>query len=158
MGQGMIRRGRELHQYFVGWPHTHGRPVVWDRDPKDRAEWLKKDLGGIYCATQRVDGFVSMNAGYPGGKLTTKPLRFKGNRLRLNLHAQGSGGIRVAFLDANGRAIPGFSAKDSDWINADEIDHEVVWKSGANLAALADNSVRLEFTLRNARLFAFQFH
>lgn len=158
MGQGMIRRGRELHQYFVGWPHTHGRPVVWDRDPKDRAEWLKKDLGGIYCATQRVDGFVSMNAGYPGGKITTKPLRFKGDRLCLNLHAQGSGGVRVALLDSNGKAFPGFSAKDCDWINADEIDHEVAWRSGANLATVTGKSVRLEFTLRNARLFAFEFH
>ncbi|MCA9007970.1 MAG: hypothetical protein KDA70_22055, partial [Planctomycetaceae bacterium] len=75
MGTGMIRRGRELHQYFVGWPHTHGRPVVWDRDLKNRAEWLKRDLGGIYCATSRLDGFVSMDAGNETGVLTTKPLR-----------------------------------------------------------------------------------
>ncbi len=157
MGQGMIRRGRDLHQYFVGWPHTHGRPVVWDRDQQDRAEWLKKDLGGIYRATQRVDGFVSMNADFPGGKLTTRPLRFTGNRLRLNLHAQGSGGIRVALLNANGKTLPGFAAHDCDWINADAIDREVTWKSGADVSPLTGHPVRVEFTLRNARLFAFQF-
>lgn len=158
MGQGMIRRGRELHQYFVGWPHTHGRPVVWDKDLEDRAEWLKKDLGGIYCATQRVDGFVSMDAGFPGGKLTTKPIRFKGDCLLLNLHAVGSGGVRVALLDETGEPFPGFASSDCDWINVDEVDHEVNWKSGANVSALAGKPVRVEVTMRNARLFAFQFN
>ena len=157
MGQGMIRRGRELHQYFVGWPHTHGRPVVWDKDLADRAVWLKKDLGGIYCATQRVDGFVSMDAGFPGGRITTRPLRFKGDRLLLNLQAQGSGGIRVALLDADGNPYPGYSADECEWINADEIDHGVNWKSGGDVSVLQEKIVRLEFTLRNARLFAFQF-
>ena len=157
MGQGIVRRGRELHQYFVGWPHRHGRPVIWDNDLENRAEWLKRDLGGIYRASQRVDGYVSLDAGYPGGKITTRPLRFAGSRLLLNLHAQGSGGIRVAVLDAAGKPLPGFAGSDCDWINADAIDHEVVWKSGADLGALAGKAVRLELTLRNARLFAFQF-
>ena len=62
MGPGMVRRGRLLYQYFVGDTFTHGRPVVWDKDLENRAEWLKRDRGGIYCATQRVDGFVSMDA------------------------------------------------------------------------------------------------
>lgn len=157
MGQGLIRRGRELHQYFIGWPHTHGRPVVWDKDLEDRAEWLKKDLGGIYCATQRVDGFVSMDAGFPGGKVTTRPIRFSGDRLLLNLHAAGSGGVKVAILDEAGQPFPGFSASDCDWINVDEIDSMVHWKSGADLGSLAGKAVRVEVTMRNARLFAMQF-
>ena len=40
------------------------------------AEWLKRDRGGIYCATQRVDGFVSMDAADTPGTLTTRPLLF----------------------------------------------------------------------------------
>ena len=157
MGQGLIRRGRELHQYFVGWPHTHGRPVVWDRDLKDRAAWLKKDLGGIYRATQRVDGFVSLDAGYPGGVVTTKPLRFTGDSLRVNLSTAGAGGVRVALLDLEGTPLPGFGREDCAWINADEIDHRVEWKSGSDLSRLAGQPVRVELTLRNARLFAFEF-
>lgn len=157
MGRGMIRRGRELYQYFVGWPYTHGQPGVWERHAKERAKWVKKDLGGIYRATQRVDGFVSMDAGYPGGTITTRPLRFQGDGLRINLHAAGSGGVRVALLDSAGNALPGFGRDDCDWINADDIDHEVSWKSGARLGGLSEKTVRLEFTLRNARLFAFQF-
>ncbi len=157
MAQGLIRRGRDLHQYFIGWPHTHGRPVVWDKDTEDRAEWLKKDLGGIYRATQRVDGFVSLDAGYPGGSFTTSPLTFSGNRLRLNLSTAGSGGVRVALLDESGKSLPGFAEKDHDWINADAIDHEVRWKGDPDLGQHAGKPVRLRFELRNAKLFAFQF-
>lgn len=157
LAQGLIRRGRELHQYFIGWPHTHGRPVVWDKDMADREEWRKKDLGGIYRATQRVDGFVSLDAGFPGGSFTTKPLTFTGNRLRLNLSTEGSGGVRVALLDESGKPLPGFAENDHDWINADAIDHEVRWKGDPDFGQHAGKPVRLRFELRNAKLFAFQF-
>ena len=42
-------------------------------------------------------------------------------------------------------------------LNVDEIDHEVRWNSGGNVSDLAGTVVRLQFSLRNARLFAFQF-
>ena len=157
MGPGMVRRGRLLYQYFVGDTFTHGRPVVWDKDLVNRAEWLKKDRGGIYCATQRVDGFVSMDAASTGGVLTSRPLVFKGNRLCLNLHTAGSGRARVALLGADGKPLPGFSTDDCELISADEIDHEVRWKSGADVGALAGQPVRVQVTLRNAKLFALQF-
>lgn len=157
MGPGFIRRGRWLHQYFVGWTYTHGLPVVWDRDPASRAAYLGKDLSGIYCATQRVDGFISMDAGASEGHLTTQPFVFQGNRLYLNLHTAGSGSARVALLDQGGRPIAGFTADDCEFINADEIDCPVRWKDGADIGVLAGHPVRLQFTLRYAKLFAFQF-
>lgn len=156
MGQGMVRRGRLLHQYFVGWPHTHGRPVVWDRDLKNRAEWLKKDRGGIYVATQRVDGFLSMDAAYSGGVLTTRPLRFAGNHLCLNVHTAGSGHAKVAMLDADGAAIPGFTAADCDVIHSDAIDYRVQWRRGADFGSLAGRSVRVQISMRNTKLYAMQ--
>ncbi|NQT11812.1 MAG: hypothetical protein HQ582_03630 [Planctomycetes bacterium] len=124
---------------------------------KDRAEWLKKDLGGIYVATQRVDGFVSMDAAYTGGLLTTRPLRFQGNRLCLNLHTAGSGSAKVAILDAGGTPIPGFAAADCETIGADAIDCRVRWRGGADVAALAGRPVRLQLTMRNTKLYAFHF-
>ncbi len=157
MGQGMVRRGRSLYQYFVGWPHTHGRPVVWDRDLEDRARWLKKDLGGIYVATQRVDGFISMDAAPTGGLLTTQPLLFQGRRLCLNLNTAGSGSTRVAVLDGDGTPISGFDAADCRVIQADEIDHHVHWKNGADVGALAGRPVRLQFAMGNTKLYALQF-
>lgn len=159
MGPGIVRRGRLLYQYFVGDTFTHGRPAVWDKDLVNRAEWLKpgRDFGGIYCATQRVDGFVSMDAASTGGMLTTRPLLFKGNRLCLNLHTAGSGRARVALLGTDGKPLSGFSADDCELISADTIDHEVRWKSGADVGALAGQPVRVQVTLRNAKLYALQF-
>ena len=157
MGQGLVRRGRLLYQYFVGWPHTHGRPSFWDRDLDDRTRWLKRDLGGIYCATQRIDGFVSMDAAYDGGVLTTRPLQFAGNRLFLNLDTAGCGSAKVAILDANGKPIPGFTTADCAVINTDAIDHPVQWRGGADVGALAGRSLRLQLSMRNTKLYALQF-
>lgn len=157
MGQGLVRRGRWLHQYFVGWPHTHGRPVVWDRDLADREEWLKRDLGGIYCATQRLDGFVSMDAAYTGGTLTTRPLLFEGDRLRLNIRAAGSGCVRVGLLGEDGKPISGFAPSDCEAINADAVDHEVRWNRGPDVGEFSGKPVMLQFVMRNAKLYAIQF-
>lgn len=158
MGQGLVRRGRLLHQYFVGWPHTHGRPVRWDSDLEDRAAWMKRDLGGIYCATQRMDGFVSMDAAYTGGTLTTRPLVFEGDRLRLNIHAAGSGLVRVALLGEKGDPLAGFASSDCEAINADAVDHEVRWNLGPDVGEFSGKPVRLQFTMRNAKLYAMQFN
>ena len=157
MGMGMVRRGNWIHQYFVGWPYTHGQPTAWDRDPEGRSKWMGKDLGGIYCATQRVDGFVSMDAPAEGGTLTTQPLIFKGDRLGINIHTAGSGSAKVALLDAERNALPGFSADDCELISTDAMDHEVRWKAGADIAALAGKPLRVQCTMRNAKLYALQF-
>ena len=157
MGPGMVRRGRVLYQYFVGDTFTHGRPVVWDKDLTNRAEWLQRERGGIYCAAQRVDGFVSMDTANTPGTLTTQPLLFRGNRLHLNIHTAGSGRVKVALLQPDGTPYPGFAASDCELISADEIDYEVRWKTGQNLSALAGKPVRVQLEMRNAKLFALQF-
>ena len=157
MGLGMVRRGNWLHQYLVGWPYTHGQAVAWERDLESRSRWIGQDRGGIYCATQRVDGFVSMDAPPAGGMLTTHPLLFQGDRLRLNLHTAGSGSAKVALLDAQGNPLPGFAAEDCETIETDAIDHEVRWKTGPDIAALAGKPMRVQWTMRNARLYAFEF-
>jgi hypothetical protein len=157
MGPGMVRRGRLLYQYFVGDTFTHGRPVVWDKDLANRAEWLKKERGGIYCAMQRVDGFVSMDAANTPGTFTTRPLVFQGDRLRLNIHTAGSGSVKVALLQADGTPHPGFAASDCEVISADEIDYEVRWKGGPDVSALTGAPTRVQVEMRNARLYALQF-
>ena len=69
---------------------------------------------------------------------------------------QGSGGVRVALLDAAGKPIRGFGGEECDWINADSNEHTVTWRSRSDLSDITGKPVRLEFTMRNARLFAFQ--
>jgi len=157
MGSGMIRRGRELYQYFVGWPHTHGRPVVWDKDLEDRAEWLEKDLGGIYRATSRVDGFVSLDAGAESGTWTSPAVTFEGNELLLNIDSSGTGEATVAVLDEQAKVFPGLAHEDCEWIHQDAIDYPVTWKGGDQLAALHGQPVRLQVKMRNTSLYALQF-
>jgi hypothetical protein len=157
MGLGMVRRGPWLHQYFVGWPYTHGQAVAWEHDLDARNKWIGQDRGGIYCATQRVDGFISMDARPAGGTLTTRPLLFKGDRLRVNVHTAGSGSARVALLDAEGKPVPGFAAEDCETIETDAIDPDGRWTAGADGGALAGKPVRVQWTMRNAKLYALQF-
>lgn len=156
MGTGLIRRGRELRQYFVGWPHTHNRPVKWDRDLQDREESKRRDLGGIYCATLRVDGFVAMAADGDEGALTTRPLILAGGRLRLNVDTSGTGYVTVAILDQDGAPLPGYTHEDCELIHADEIDHPVKWRGGAELNLGKGELARLQFRMRNARIWALE--
>lgn len=157
LARGFVRRGSWLCQYFVGWPHTHGRPSTWERDPAVAEEWMRRERGGIFMARQRIDGFISMDGAYEGGVLTTRPLVFTGNRLRLNIDTRGAGCAKVALLDAAGAAIPGFTTESCEAISADGTDFEVHWKEGSDLGMLAGKPVRVQVEMRDTKLYALQF-
>lgn len=118
--------------------------------------WTEKsDLLRRY--TLRLDGFVSVNAPMSGGELLTRPLTFTGSKLFLNFATSAAGSLKVELQDADGKALPGFSLADCEELFGDSVDRAVVWKSGANLTTLADQPVRIRFTLNDADLYAFQF-
>lgn len=155
MTTGMIRRGREIHQFFVGWPYTHNRPAEWDRVPESRSDWIPKDLGGIYRATTRMDGFVARKAGNKEGVLTTRLLRFEvETRLRLNIDTSGIGYASVAVLGEAGEPLSGFAHEDCELIHTDEIDFPVRWK---NTDLIPAGAHRIEVKLRSARIWALEF-
>ncbi|MBC7817955.1 MAG: hypothetical protein IAG10_13775, partial [Planctomycetaceae bacterium] len=56
--------------------------------------------------------------------------------------------------DATGAAIPGFNSAECRPITSDTLAAPVEWK--AQLSTLRGRAVRLEFSLKNARLFAFE--
>jgi len=61
------------------------------------------------------------------------------------------------YLDADGKAIPGFSGKDAPEYQAmDDLRLKPAWKNDKDLSALKGKVVRIRFRLRNARLYAFQ--
>ncbi len=163
MGIGMLRRGDELWQYYFGTRRTH--------EEKEQAEKEGRVGEGIFRAVQRLDGFVSVDAGQSGGEFTTQPLVFSGSRLMLNAACHGLGEIWVEIQDSRGVPIPGFvhqsvpfyaSAEQravSDTVSVDRngTAQEVWWKGGPDLSALAGRPVRLHFIMRSAKLYAFQF-
>ena len=107
--------------------------------------------------TFRKDGFVSANAGYDGGELTTKPLIFDGRELELNYSTSAVGSIRIELQDESGRPIEGWSLDDSAEIFGDHIERVARWEGGADLSAVAGQPVRLRFMLADADLYSFRF-
>ncbi len=104
----------------------------------------------------RVDGFVSIQSSGPG-EILTKPLRFDGNRLRINYATFGDGWLQAELRNLDGEAIPGFTYADFDAVSGDEIRHTLSWNQGADLSALGGTPVRIRFRLYDADLYSFQF-
>lgn len=108
--------------------------------------------------TLRTDGFASIHAGYGGGRLTTRPLRFSGGQLTINVSTSAAGGVRVELQDAaSGAPIPGRSLEDCPEIIGDQIERAVSWKGGGDVSAFAGRPVRLRFELRDADLYSLRF-
>ena len=109
--------------------------------------------------TYRVDGFVSVRAGLPGGAVVTPPLTFRGDQLVINYIAWPfrHGSVRVEMQDSEGRSLEGFSLADCAELRGDAIEEQVTWATGAALGQYAGRPVRLRFALQHADLFSLQF-
>lgn len=105
----------------------------------------------------RLDGFVSVQALYAGGEVITKPLRFAGDKLKINYETSAAGSVRVELQTADGQPIDGFALDDCPEIIGDHVDHIVRWKGGSNLAELAGTAVRLRVVLKDADLYSLRF-
>jgi hypothetical protein len=107
--------------------------------------------------TYRTDGFVAVHAPAEGGELTTRPLRFQGERLVLNFVTAATGSGRVEVQDADGKPLAGLALDDCQPLQGDAVAGAVAWKAAADLGKWAGKSVRLRFELKDADLFAFRF-
>ena len=150
IGYGLVRRGREL------WQYTHSRASYHDAHTEPAAPNV------IHRLVQRLDGFVSADAPYTGGEFATKPLRFAGNRLVLNVDTDATGYAQVGFLNERGEPVPGFSVDECVYVSGDEIDYEVEWLGPGperknDLSALAGRVVQLVVRMHGTSLYALQF-
>jgi len=154
--------GDEIWIYYSASESTHGHPKYWaaetDRFPRIR-EAIKQASARvaetINLAKLRLDGWVSVDAGAKEGVLTTRPLRFKGRQLVLNVSAKGRASVEV--LDEAGTAIDGFRAEDCEAFSGDAIEHIVRWRGSSDVSKLAGKPVRLKLRLRDAKLYSFVF-
>ena len=105
-------------------------------------------------AVLRRDGFASMDAGPEGGTLTTRPVRFGGSRLFVNVDAPG-GELRVEVLDPQGRIVEPFTSENCAPVVCDETLAPVTWRGADDLASVRGEDVRFRFHLRAGRLYAF---
>ncbi|OFX16385.1 MAG: hypothetical protein A2Z18_03340 [Armatimonadetes bacterium RBG_16_58_9] len=126
--------------YYSGARERHGSP-----------QSRKCSIG---LATLRLDGFVCLEARDDTGTVITKPFELEGENIEVNVDAKG-GEVQVEVLDASGKPIPGFSGKDSKVYRAvDELRLQPKWRD--SLAVLKGQVVQLRFSLKNAKLYAFQ--
>ncbi len=112
--------------------------------------------GGNVCtglSTLRRDGFASM-AAKEEGTLTTRPIKFSGKHLFVNVDDP-KGELTVEVLDEAGKVIAPFTAAQCRPVKADSTIAQVKWNGASSLADVAGKNVRLRFHLTNGRLYAF---
>jgi len=108
-------------------------------------------------ATLRRDGFASMDAGRWNndvGTLTTRPVRFSGKYLFVNLRSD-QGQLVVEVLDESGQVIEPFTKSNCVPLSTDKTLAEVKWKGAEDLSALAGKPVKFRFHLRLGALYSF---
>jgi hypothetical protein len=133
-----IRVGDDLWFYYSGRTYQHG---PYDGDDTGEVN------GGVGLATIKLDRFVSLDATYAGGTITTKPFLLKGTTLNANLKSN-FGEAVVEVLDQSGAVIA-----TSEPLSEDSLNAKFDWAKGG--LGQVSGSVTLRFTLKNARLFAF---
>lgn len=102
----------------------------------------------------RRDGFASMEAGDREGTLTTRPVKFSGRHLFVNVLAP-DGELRVEVLDEAGKVIAPFGQAESIPTMGDTTRLKVRWKQGDDLSKLAGRAVSFRFHLKRGALYAF---
>ena len=150
-----FRMGDDLVFFFDGFSQNH-------------AEFhsIENELGAGR-ALLRVDGFISADAVYTGGELTTKPMVFSGGKLELNVATGAGGTVQVEIQDETGKPIDGFTEAEADEINGNHIRVPVSWggttfkrgrwQGNTDVSSLAGKPIRLRFIMRDCKLYAFQF-
>jgi hypothetical protein len=134
-------------------------------------QYINRGNKNVARVLQRLDGFVSVDAGQRKGMVITQPFIFEGDKLTVNVDA-GKGLVKVAILDLPGQEMSGYNVgltnrpkKDvrnysiahCDPITTDSVRHVVTWKGRSDVSNLAGKIVRLRIEMQNAKLFALQF-
>jgi hypothetical protein len=140
--------GDKLHFYYTAFKGNES-----NRNPN--AHW-----NGMYAnaatglAILRRDGFASMEADKNEGFLLTRPLKFSGNYLFVNIDSP-QGKLYIEICNEDGQPIPGFTKNDCLPISTDSTKQMVTWKNAKSLQALPVMAMRFKFYLANSKLFAF---
>jgi len=148
MFKGLVINEKEIWMYYWGRNYPHS----WSVDEPGKP-W-KASFGRLRL---RLDGFVSVDAPYTGGELTTIPINVTANRLVLNIQTSAAGMAKVEILDADGKPIPSFTLQEADEIKGNFIRKTVTWNGSSDIRSLVGRPVQLHFVMRDAKLFSFQF-
>jgi len=163
-GEAFIRPGPRRDRWINrnnmpawGLLQTQAGPGLPDEISLFASEGYYTPANRLRRLTVRVDGFVSVHAGFKGGQIVTKPLTFKGRELAMNFSTSAAGSVAVEMQDETGKPLPGRSLKDCPDIYGDSIEQVVRWSDGSDVSRFAGKRVRLRFVLKDADLYAIRF-
>lgn len=160
----MATRPRQT-RYHRHFKEAFIRPGLGERGWNNRANYLTLGVhqttpthlslfmfGGSHYRL-RLDGFVSVHAGYERGEFITKPFEFSGERLEINFSTSGAGRIGIELQTPDGdrlvKSVP---------LYGDEIGRVVKWVKSSTLRSHAGKPVRLRFVMNEADLYSIRFH
>ena len=142
MGPGMARAGDELWMFGLETDVPHDS--VW---------YGKRTPGGVHRYVQRLDGFISLDAGGKPGTVVTQPFFLRGKHVEIivdaSLAESSSTGslMSVAVLGTDGKIVA-----QSQPIRSDGVAQRLLWKDRKDLAAWVGTPSRGRFTLGYAKL------
>ena len=127
-----------------------------DPQQTNATEWIHDANASTGLAIMRRDGFASMDAvgKTETGTLTTRPVRFRGEHLFVNVDAP-HGEVRVEVLDPNGKTLEPFVLAKCRKIQANSTMRQVEWDGVKDLSSLVGKEVRFRFHVANGRLYSF---
>ena len=167
----------------IHWDHLPGRPKIipvgkpgtWDGGMTFSAdkiievgdEWrlyytghngyhdTKGRVGAIGYLEFGKERLVAISSDREGKEsyVVTRPMVWPGGDLLVNADAS-NGSMEFQITDLYRKPYKGFQYTDSVPFHEDGIRHKAAWKS-ADMKSLKDKTVRLEFKMQNADLFAF---
>jgi len=101
----------------------------------------------------RLDGFVYLESYATTGSVATRPVRFNGPNLTLNVNAP-YGSVRVQLTNSGGEAYPGFGFQDSVPFTGDELFHRPKWRGDRSIESLGDVPIHIEVEVTRGEIYA----
>jgi hypothetical protein len=149
---GIAPQKNTLNQYYVGCTRTHGD----GRTSVSINPHLSSQKGDplVLRLEQRMDGFVSIDSSYTGGRLITKSFVLNSKSLKLNIDTSASGMAKAALLDESGMELEQFRLTDCDIIQDNNTQLTVKWNGKHDLSSLNGKTVKLMLESRATKLFS----
>ena len=146
-GRPIVHEDCEIWIYYQACRFRGHHSLYEDVSP----EFLN-DMGGMFLARLRLDGFVSLDAEQEG-EVITRPFMLNGENLYVNAETD-SGELQADILDAETMdPLPGFSASQCTSLQGDHLSGRIAWEGQS--APVREMLVRIRFVMRHAKLYSF---
>lgn len=179
-GPGILPAGpNELAVYTRTGQGPHNSAVDANYTP---GSWINKNLrdgeepheGAMSRLTFARDRFVGIEAGTDLGVFATREIVFSGNQLTVNTEPTGPdpqlqvqmvegdnipppGSPTAFFHKHTGQPIPGLTFDSCRPVTENSLDAPVKWTDATSISSYAGKPVRLQFHIKQMRIYAFQF-